>query len=155
MGSATIERWIKNLGGSYDSLVAKGVIPALPLQELYEDSDSLEIEPVPGIELSFWPETKKLELIRVTLENVPGGIPPFTGELPMPFSQAKTRKLVRQLFGVPAIVKSGRELSGTGLGGWETYQLSEDFHESALLDFFFDDALNVATITFSLMDKHV
>lgn len=155
MGSATIERWIKHLGGSYDSLVATGVIPDLPLQELYEDSDSLEIEPVQGIELSFWVETKDLELIRVSIEDIPGGIPPFRGELPPPFADAMCQKQVHQIFGRPMFSKGARELSGTGLGGWDTYQLSDTYHPAALLDFQFNEDLKVSNITFSLIEKHI
>lgn len=155
MGSATLERWIKHLGGSYDSLVATGVIPDLPLQELYEDSDSLEIEPVEGIELSFWIKTKGLELIRVSLESVPDGIPPFKGELPAPFAGATRQEFVHQIFGRPMFSKSDRELVGTGLGGWDTYQLSAKYHPAALLDFFYDQAQQVSSITFSLIEKHI
>lgn len=155
MGSAAIERWIKNLGGSYASLVANGVIPDLPLQELYEDSESLEIEPVAGVELGFWVESKCLELIRVSLENVPGGIPPFTGELPAPFNEATSQKSVHQIFGAPMFSKSSRELAGTGLSGWDTYQLSADYHTTALLDFEYGRESRVSSITFSLMEKHI
>ena len=155
MGSAAIERWIKNLGGSYDSLIANQVIPDLPLQELYEDSDSLEIEPVVGIELGFWSESKCLELIRVSLENVPGGIPPFVGELPAPFNGATSQKTVHQIFGAPMFTKSARELAGTGLSGWDTYQLSAEYHAAALLDFEYGRDLEVSSITFSLIEKHI
>jgi hypothetical protein len=155
MGSATLERWIKHLGGTYDSLVAQGIIPDLPLQELYEDSDSLEIEPVEGIELGFWIKTKNLELIRVCLADDPDGIPPFTGELPAPFDNARRQELVHQLFGRPMFSKGALELAGTGLGGWETYQLSAEYHSAALLDFFYDQDQQVSSMTFSLIEKHI
>lgn len=155
MGSATLERWIKHLGGTYDSLVAHGVIPDLPLQELYEDSDSLELEPVAGIELGFWSETKNLELVRVCLADDPDGIPPFTGDLPAPFGGATCQKMVHQIFGRPMFAKGDRELAGTGLGGWDTYQLSSEYHPAALLDFFYDQDRQVSAITFSLIEKHI
>lgn len=53
MDATTIALWIKSLGRPYESLVSEGVIPNMPLQELYKGRDWLDIEPEDGVELSF------------------------------------------------------------------------------------------------------
>lgn len=153
MNSVNMERLIKNLGCSYDALIANKVIENLPLQSLYEDGDSLEIEPVPGIELVFWPETQCFEVIYITLKD--SNLPVYKGELPAPFKEVTNQEEVRRVFGEPAFSKSALELFGTGLSGWDTYQLDPSWHPAALLEFQYLKGMQLSTLVFSLIDRNV
>ncbi|WP_247868538.1 MULTISPECIES: DUF6392 family protein [unclassified Pseudomonas] len=148
-----MERLIKNLGCSYDALIANHVIKNLPLQSLYEDGDSLEIEPVPGIELVFWPETERFEVIYITLKD--SDLPEYEGELPEPFKEVKSQDDVHRIFGDPAFSKSALELFGTGLSGWDTYQLDPQWHPAALMEFQYVKDMRIGTLLFSLIDRNV
>lgn len=153
MNSVNMERLIKNLGYSYDALIENKVIDNLPLQSLYEDGDSLEIEPVPGIELVFWPETNRFEVIYITLKD--SDLPEFKGELPEPFKTVTNQDEVRKVFGDPAFSKSALELFGTGLSGWDTYQLDPHWHPAVLVEFQYVKDRRLGTLLFSLIDRNV
>lgn len=156
MNSQQMERLIKNLGCSYDALIANGVIDDLPLQDLYEDGESLEVEPAPGIELIFWPETLRFEGIYVTLktdQSHEGRA--FYGDLPGNFGSVFNQAQVHERFGEPIISKGILELQGTGLGGWDTYQLEPNLHPAALVDFQYSTNLNVSRIFVSLIDRNI
>jgi len=148
-----MERLIKNLGCSYDALIANEVIDNLPLQDLYEDGESLEIEPVPGIELIFWPETLRFEVIHITL--IDDALPVFSGELPEPFRELQEQKQVHSTFGVPIFSKTAMELMGTGLSGWDTYQLDPNWHPATLVEFQYVKNMKVSRLLFSLIDRNV
>jgi len=156
MNSEQMERLIKNLGCSYDALIANGVIDNLPLQDLYEDGESLEVEPAPGIELIFWPETLRFEGIYVTLKNeqsLEGRA--FCGGLPGNFGSVSNQLQVHESFGEPIMSKGILELQGTGLGGWDTYQLESNLHPAALVDFQYSTNLNVLRLFFALIDRNI
>jgi hypothetical protein len=156
MNSVNMERLIKNLGCSYDALIENKVIDNLPLQDLYEDGDSLEIEPVPGIELIFWPETLRFEVIHITLKDEQNpSLPLFTGDLPEPFRKIKEQKQVHATLGVPMLTKGAMELRGTGLSGWDTYQLESTWHPAALVEFQYTRNMQISRILFSLIDRNV
>ena len=156
MNSENMERLIKNLGCSYDALIANKVIDKLPLQDLYEDGESLEVEPAPGIELIFWPETLRFEVIHVTLKDEQNhGIPVYSGPLPLPFGAIHDQMQARCQLGEPAFSKSPLELQGTNLSGWDTYQLDPKWHPAALLEFQYSKNFEVSRIQFSLIDRNV
>jgi hypothetical protein len=156
MDSATIQRWIMNLGGSYDSLVASGVIPKLPLQELYEDDETLDAVPTEGVELIFWKGSNRFESIHIILgKNRNDGLHPYTGELPDPFSSLRTQPEVHAVIGEPMFFKDQLELYALGIGAWDTYQCDPSLHPAAFIDFQYTNNLDVDTLTFSLIDKHV
>lgn len=151
-----MERLIKNLGCSYDALIANQVIDDLPLQDLYQDGESLEIEPVQGIELIFWPETQRFEAIYIFLtqesDNTPNA---FSGELPPPFNSMNNQTEVHKLMGNPIFSKSAMELLGTELSGWDTYQLGSNWHPAAIVEFQYTHNMQISRICFSLIDKNV
>lgn len=156
MNSVNMERLIKNLGCSYDALIANKVIDNLPLQDLYEDGESLEIEPVPGIELIFWPETLRFEVIYITLKDGQNAnLPLFAGNLPEPFRELTEQSQVHKTFGVPMFSKSAMELRGTGLSGWDTYQLEPSWHPAALVEFQYVKMMKISKMLFSLIDRNV
>ncbi|WP_241779046.1 DUF6392 family protein [Pseudomonas corrugata] len=151
-----MERLIKNLGCSYDALIANQVIDDLPLQDLYEDGESLEIEPVPGIELIFWPETLRFEVIYVTLQDDQyDNVPLFTGVLPAPFGLMSDQSQVHEALGEPMFSKSAMELQGTDLCGWDTYQLHSHWHPAALVEFQYVKDMQIGKMLFSLIDRNV
>ncbi len=154
--SVNMERLIKNLGCSYDALIENKVIDNLPLQSLYDDGDSLEIEPVPGIELIFWPETLRFEVIHVTLKDEQNpSLPLYTGDLPAPFGEIKEQREVHSKLGAPMLSKSVLELRGTGLSGWDTYQLESNWHPAALVEFQYIKNMRVSRMLFSLIDRNI
>ena len=156
MNSEQVERLIKNLGCSYDALIANGVIDNLPLQDLYEDGESLEVEPAPGIELIFWPETLRFEGIYVTLKTDQSlEERAFCGDLPGNFGSVFNQLQVHESFGEPIISKGILELQGTGLGGWDTYQLESNLHPAALVDFQYSANYRLSRIFFSLIDRNI
>lgn len=158
MDSGTLESWIKNLGGSYDHLVAKGIISNQPLHDLYEGGESLELEPEPGVELSFWAKTKRFEAIQITLRDgaLSGGMPVYVGDLPVPYGSAKTQHLVRAIFGEPMHSHSALEIPGSieTIGGWDSYLMPPTLHGAALVDFQYAEDLHVDRIVFSVMDRN-
>jgi len=156
MNSVNMERLIKNLGCSYDALIANKVIDNLPLQDLYEDGESLEIEPVPGIELIFWPETLRFEVIYITLnDDQHNNIPFYSGQLPEPFDALRYQADVHRVLGEPMFSKGAMELQGTDLSGWDTYQLGSQWHPAALVEFQYINHMQTGKILFSLIDRNV
>lgn len=151
-----MERLIKNLGCTFDALIANKVIDNLPLQDLYEDGESLEIEPAPGIELIFWPETQRFEVIYITLkDDQNSNLPVYLGELPAPFNSVRDKKDVHKAFGEPMFSKGAMELLGTGLSGWDTYQLNPSWHPAALVEFQYVKNMQISRLLFSLIDKNI
>lgn len=156
MDSETVESWIRNLGGSYDHLIARGVISNQPLHDLYGGNESLELEPVPGVEFSFWAATKRFEAIQITLVgHLNDELPLFTGELPAAF-KASTQLQVRQIFGKPLRTHGPFEIPNSlqVMGGWDTYQLPHTLHKAALVDFQYTEDLRVDRLVFSLIDRN-
>ncbi|WP_426103003.1 DUF6392 family protein [Pseudomonas sp. PSPC3-3] len=158
MDSGTLESWIKNLGGSHDHLVAQGIISNQPLYDLYGGGESLEIEPVPGVELSFWAATKRFEAIQITLRDgvLSGGMPIYTGGLPVPYDIAKTQYQVRAIFGEPLRTQGAVEIPDSieTMGGWDSYQVPPTLHNAAFIDFQYAEDLHVDRVVFSLMDRN-
>lgn len=154
MNSANMERLIKNLGCSYDHLIENQVISNHPLQSLYDD-DTLEIELVPGIELVFCPETLRFEVIYITLKTSEQDANSYGGILPPPFGGLVTQEQVRKALGEPIFSKRTIELQGTGLSGWDTYQLKPEWHHAALVEFQYVKQMVISRILFSLIDRNV
>ncbi|CAM2945591.1 hypothetical protein SAMN04490207_1942 [Pseudomonas gessardii] len=71
MDATTIALWIKSLGRPYESLVSEGIIPNMPLRELYKGRNWLDIEPEEGMELSFSAESKCLEALYCSGQLIP------------------------------------------------------------------------------------
>lgn len=152
-----IELWIKNLGKSHSSLVNSNIIPALPLEHLYEDSQSLEVQPCSGIELSFWFETQRFEAIYIYLiSQDPERFQPYSGPLPMPFDLLKKQKDVHTTLGSP--FKSNgpmleAETSSFKIGGWDFYELDSSLNPNCQVEFQYDGEMNVYLLSFSVFDK--
>ncbi|WP_443190826.1 DUF6392 family protein [Pseudomonas indica] len=153
MDAATITRWIKNLGRPYDTLVTEGIIPNLPLQELYKGRDWLDIEPASGLELSFRAKTKHLETLFVILAKTVDGQSVYRGELPLPFALKMDQASVRATFGPPMESKGPIKLPlNTKTGGWDAYRLDSAMHPNAKLIFKYAENMAVNTLVFTLID---
>jgi hypothetical protein len=151
-----IERWIRNLGKSHSSLVNSGVIPAVPLTRLYEDSQSLEVTPCPGIELSFWFETQRFEALYILrISQDPIKAPPYSGSLPAPFDTLKNQSDVRSVLGEP--YRSNGPMSWDNptfkIGGWDFYELDESVNSNCQIEFQYDESLVISLLSFSVTDK--
>ncbi len=153
MDAKIIEEWIRNIGQTYDTLVSKGLI-SQPLQELYEGRDWLDIEPVTGLELSFWAETKRFERLFISLISAVDGVPPYRGELPRPLLPEMNQSQVRASFGTPLESKGIAKLPmNTVLGGFDAYKLDPATHPNMKISFQYTASLQVKTLVFSLIDR--
>jgi hypothetical protein len=155
MDAKTIEKWIKNLGRDYDSLVAEGVIPNHPLQELYPGRDLLDMIIAPGLSMSFWSQTKKFETLFITLLKTTPSTSAYSGELPKAFVPPMTRHDVLVYFGEPMTSKAPVMMpQPVGMtGGWDAYVLSPESHPNVKVVFQYTATLAVNTLVFSLIDK--
>lgn len=154
MDATTITRWINNLGRHYDALIAEGVIPNMPLQELYKGRDWIDIEPADGLELSFWAETKRYERLFITLTPTVEGTTAYKGELPKPFTALMTKAIVRNTFGEPMASQGLTKLPlNTMAGGADTYKLNPATHPNMQVSFQYTPDLVVKVLVFSLIDK--
>jgi hypothetical protein len=152
-----IELWIRNLGKSHSSLVKLGVIPAVPLDRLIEDSHSLEVIPCSGIELSFWFESQRFEALHITrISQEPTKAPAYIGSLPKPFDTLRTQLDVRNALGAPY---DSREPMSWGepdilrIGGWDYYELDEDLYLNCQIEIQYSENMEVSLLSFSVMDK--
>lgn len=154
MNSATLERLISNLGCTYGQLVADGIIPVLPLEDLYDSETTLEALPEDGMELCFWAEDQRLEAVQLTLEGDEGE-DRYTGELPTAYRGIFTKLQVRSSFGKPLRSVGPMELPGYGLsGGWDCYQIPNDLHSAAQVDFQYQPNQMIKHLVFALIDRN-
>ncbi|HBP5739376.1 DUF6392 family protein [Pseudomonas aeruginosa] len=153
MNAATIERWILNLGRPYDTLVAEGIIPNLPFQELYKGRDWLDIEPGDGLELSFWAETKRFERLFITLIQTVEDQTVYRGELPQPFALEMDQAGVHRTFGPPRESSGPRKIPNIGMvGGHDAYTLDAATHPNGQVMFQYTADMRVKTLFFTLVD---
>lgn len=154
MDSATFQRLINNLGRFQPHLIAEGVIQSNRLESLYDNETTLESLPEPGLELSFWSEDLRFEAIQITINSSFSSLPVYMGELPLPYSNVKTKLQVRSTFGKPLRSTGPIQLPGETVGGWDTYQVGVDLHPEALVDFQYSPDQQVEFLVFSLIDRN-
>lgn len=158
VNAQAIELWIRNLGKSYSDLVLREVIPAVPLSRNYEDSQSLEIEPCPGVELSFWFETQSFDAVYITLKPQEVANANFyQGDLPSPYNQLKTQEDVHHRLGQPYRSRGAMSWKDGEtefkMGGWDFYMTDESLHSSCEVEFQYDEDLQITLIGFSTKNK--
>lgn len=156
MNKEEIEIIIKNLGSPYQLLVSKNILNSSELVCLYEDTDTLEFELTKSIELIFWTESLKLEMI---IFKINSALPvlEFKAQscLPGQLSFLKSQSDVHRELGAPIFFKTPMELYGTEFYGWDTFQLDKNLHPEALIDIQYDKSFLIRNIMISLIDKHV
>ncbi|MFJ4371430.1 DUF6392 family protein [Pseudomonas japonica] len=153
MDAKTIESWIDNLGQSYETLLANGLVNQ-PLQELYTGRDWLDVEPTAGLELSFWSETRRFERLFISLISVVSDAKEYRGELPRPFVANMTQSEVRAAFGKPMESQGPTRLPlNRSVGGFDTYQLDSTRHPNTKVSFQYTSTMQVKTLVFSLIDR--
>jgi len=157
MDTKEIEKLLRNLGYPYAALVSNNIIKACEPKKLYEDEESLEIELCPDLELVFWAETMRLEMIIIKFKDCyrESTIKSTRKVLPTPLDKITNQHDTHILLGPPMFSKSQLELFGTELYGWDTYQLNTNLHPEALLDVQYDEKMNIANLVISLIDKNV
>lgn len=155
MNAETIDGLVKSLGKTYDALIMDGLIPNQSLQALYEGRDRLHMELVPGISLSFWAETRRLEALFITLTKSTPSTVEYRGELPKPFSSVMTKSDIRSEFGEPmqtsGPIKMPQPLGMTG--GWDAYPLEPSRYPNTKLIFKYEATMRVKALLFTLVDK--
>lgn len=157
MDTKEIEKLLRNLGYPYAALVSNNIIKPSEPKQLYEDDESLEIELNPDLELIFWAETMRLEMIIIkpTGSSRAGKDYHTQKILPAPLNTITNQQDTHDLLGDPMYSKSQLELYGTELYGWDTYQLNTRLHPEALLDIQYNEEKNITNIIISLIDKNV
>lgn len=149
------EALINNLGKTYETLVVEGVASDQPLTELYKGRDRLGLKPEPGINLSFWRETKRFESLFVTLKKTTPSTVEYKGEFPSPYASKMTQSDVHSIFGeameVKRPVKMPEPMGQTG--GWESYRLNSEVYPGKKVVFQYTAEMEVDTLVFTLIDK--
>lgn len=155
MSAATINKWIRALGQSYDELVAQGISFIQPPEALFLESALLDTEPEDGISLTFWAATERLETLFVTLKKSTPSTVEYEGELPAPYKAGMTQSDVHSLFGEPmeskGPIKMPQPMGQTG--GWESYPLDPAVYPGKKVVFQYTAAMEVKTLVFTLIDK--
>lgn len=153
MDTKEVEKLIRNLGYTYQALVDNKIIPNIHPAALYGDSDTLEIELESGFELVFNKEFLRFEMIHLSrIVNESKGLTLFS-DMPYPINEVTSKAQARLLLGEPIITASDLELLETDLYGWDTYQLSQNLHPAAMLEFQYDSKFDTVYLTISLMDR--
>lgn len=147
---------ISNMGSSHSALIEKGLIPDTELVHLYEDDDTLELEIAPGVELVFYSETQRFEMITLSFTRISKNVTDdFKAFLPKPLNRVESQTEVHKELGAPMFTKSQLDLFPTELYGWDVYQLDSCLHPEAMLDIQYNKEMLISNILISLMDKSV
>lgn len=147
---------ISNMGSSHSTLIEKGLIPATELVHLYKDEDTMELEIAPGVELVFYSETQRFEMITLSFKRAFNNVTSeFKAILPKPLDSIENQNEVHKELGIPMFTKSQLDLFPTELYGWDVYQLDSTLHPEALLDIQYNKEMSISNILISLMDKSI
>jgi len=152
MDQNTLNKIIRNLGYTHESLLQNQIIPDCQLSKLYGDSDTLEVELEQGFELVF-SERMRFEVIYIVLDLKSSGRFNYQANLPSPLSLLKSKSDVISSLGQPIHSASDLDLLDSDLFGWDTYQLPEHLHPSSFLDVQYDAQMNVKYLLITLMDR--
>ncbi|WP_438299561.1 DUF6392 family protein [Pseudomonas sp. NMS19W] len=150
-----LELLINNLGNSYHTLVRLGLVDehSIRLSE-YEDSDSLEIESIPGLELVFEPNNCRFETIYIRLRNDQNySLPTYSDQLPNPLDLISDRHDAYNCLGDP--LYSGEADLNNKIPARDTFQLAQNLHSAASLSVQYGTDLKPNTIVVSLLDASV
>lgn len=147
---------ISNMGSFHSTLVEKGLIPDTDLVQLYEDEDTLELEIAPGVELVFYSETQRFEMITLSFKRSSNNVTAdFKASLPKPLDRVENKSEVHKELGAPMFTKSQLDLFPTELYGWDVYQLDSSLHPEGILDIQYNKEMQISNIHISLMNKNV
>lgn len=155
MSDFKIQSLIGCLGEEFISLVGRQVIPARALKELYPGRDVLSMNLEPGLGLSFWAETMRLETIFITLIKTIPATAVYQGELFQPYTFDMSQAVVRSLQGEPFQHKGAVQLPEPigWKGGWDDYRMDENLYPNTKVQFQYTADLKVNTLVFTLIDK--
>ncbi|MBK0155577.1 hypothetical protein IAE35_19745 [Pseudomonas sp. S75] len=150
-----LELLINNLGNSYHTLVRLGLVVehSIRLSE-YENSDSLEIESIPGLELVFEPNNCRFETIYIRLRNDENcSLPTYSDQLPNPLDLISDRYDAYNYLGAP--LYSYEADPDNRIPAEDTFQLDQQLHSEANLSFQYGADLKPNTIVVSLLDASI
>lgn len=150
-----LELLINNLGNSYHTLVRLGLVDGHSIRlSQYEDSDSLEIESIPGLELVFEPDDCRFETIYIRLRNDENcSLPTYSAPLPNPLDLISDRHDSYNHLGGP--LYSGEADPNNSIPARDTFQLDQNLHPAASLSVQYGADLKPNTIVVSLLDAWV
>lgn len=147
-GWSRVEHYAKNIGKSYSSLVAEGVIPDKKLQRLFKGDDEPHLSLEKGLSLVF-SEAQVLQHVYVTLLKTVKGTHEYQGPLPEPLIKHISQAWVRGRFGTPIESRGPVTLPVLGKkGGWDAYSLDPERFGSVRMIFQYTESLAVNVIHF-------
>ncbi|WP_225789591.1 DUF6392 family protein [Pseudomonas sp. Marseille-P8916] len=147
-----LELLINNLGNSYQTLVRLGLVEKHSIRvSEYEDTETLEIESIPGLELVFEPASCRFENIYIRLRNDRGcDLPLYSAPLPNPLGLISDRQETINYLGAP--LYSGEADATNQIPARDTFQLDQRLHPAASLSLYYGPDLKPNTIVVSLLD---
>lgn len=147
-----LELLINNLGNSYHALVRLGLVESNSIRmSQYEDTDSLEIESIPGLELVFEPDSCRFETIYIRIRNdADCDLPLYSTRLPNPLGLISYRHDTINHFG--GALYSGEADPTNQIPARDTFQLDQHLHPAASISFYYGLDLKPNTIMVSLLD---
>lgn len=150
-----LELLINNLGNSYQTLVGLGLVEKHSIRvSEYEDTDTLEIESIPGLELIFEPDSCRFETIYIRLRNDPDcDLPLYSAPLPNPLRLISDRQEAINHLGGP--LYSGEADPTNQILARDTFQLDQHLHHAASLSLYYGADLKPNTIVVSLLDASI
>jgi hypothetical protein len=150
MDRKELEKVIRNLGYHYEAMISNSIIDKVPAEHIYTDEDTIEVVLENGIELVYWKETMRFEMIVITGKSLSKDL---ISLLPEPLCHIGNRTTTLASLGQPIIEKTPLELVNSDLYAWDFYQLRESLHPEASLEIQYGEQMEVSTIMISLLDK--
>ncbi|WP_294734658.1 DUF6392 family protein [uncultured Pseudomonas sp.] len=156
MDAAKIACLVKGLGQTYGELCGENLLRDGSIKPLFATGENTYFidKPEPGVELWFWAETMRLERIVFCLIPLAKREPPYTGDLPAPFTRVMSQESLHKMLGVPHESKPPMKLPlPIGVtGGWDSYRLSAEIHRSAKVGAQYLPDKSVCGLAFTLVD---
>lgn len=154
MNAAMIDELVKRLGRTYPEMIALGMyLSGGPPKGIFEDSDTLAMSPELGIELGFWAESQRFEILFISLLESFQGKPLYKGNLPYQLKNRMSQEWIRSRYGEPLESKAPFKMPIRGMtGGWDIYRFP-GIPKGTQAVFKYSAEMEVETIVFELNER--
>ncbi|MBD8792696.1 hypothetical protein IFR09_22775 [Pseudomonas syringae] len=153
MDTAEFKALIENLGLTFQDLIEKKILSCPPPTSLYDDTNTLEVDLMQGMELVFNKESSRLEMIHFSVDQKKTNSFSYFERLPEPLNKLTNQAVSKELLGRPIHSATKEELFGTDIYSWDTFQLKQEIHPEAFLDIQYDELKNTKYLSVSLMNS--
>lgn len=122
--TAMLDDLIKALGRTYPEMIASGMyLPGGAPKGIFEDSDTLAMSPVPGIELDFWASSQRFVMLFISLLESFQGESIYQGSLPYQLKSRMDQGWIRSRYGEPLESRAPFKIPIRGMtGGWDIFR---------------------------------